>query len=248
MSTPTYLRDVLLDAPERPPTTDHLLLHPTTPSLEALIDLAICVNSHLSERCAARRTRETTYNWPSPTPCPRTPPPTLDLNPYKLDEPIYTQQRNHWPTLFVLCWVWSLYQRLSGKRQHPSGKEGVLTGITIDSSPSPTHSTLVATVSWRRGGHQIQLLINSGADASFICPILVCLLGVPTSSLKQALHTNGLTGACLTEVDTITAPVDLLIFGNHQEEIAFYIIKFPHISMVFGRPWLLWHNTQLDWV
>ena len=41
--------------------------------------------------------------------------------------------------------------------------------------------------------------------------------------------------------------VKLQISGNHQEEMALYIMKSPHISVVFGRPWFVHHIPQVDW-
>ena len=42
-----------------------------------------------------------------------------------------------------------------------------------------SQSTLFATDSWQGVQHQVRVLIDSGADASIMCPTLIRCLGVP---------------------------------------------------------------------
>ena len=81
------------------------------------------------------------------------------------------------------------------KGQRPSVSEGILTGVTNHSSPSASHPALSAQL-------QVQVLLDSGSDASFICPTLVKCLGISTVPLTKT-HAP-LTGVPLEEVQQAT--------------------------------------------
>ena len=65
--------------------------------------------------------------------------------------------------------------------------------------------------------------------------------------LVQPLHPCALTGVPLEEVHRATTPVKILISGNHQEEMVLLVMRFPHVPLVLGRPWMRKHNPQVDW-
>ena len=115
----------------------------------------------------------------------------------------------------------------------------------------PPHRTLAPLCcrpfSWQGTRIQACMLIDSGADANFLCSAIVRRLGVLTSHLTTPLQTNALTGAPLASVD-VMAPVHLLVSGNHKEKIVFYVIKSPHVPLVLGSPWLQRHSTHIDWI
>ena len=124
---------------------------------------------------------------------------------------------------------------LSGKSQCSSVNQGVLTGATQKSTPSTNRSTFPSILSCEEVRLSVPVLLDSGADISFVCPSLVRCLGLTTSPLQQSLHTNALTGAPLAEVDTMTAPVRMQISGNHQEELVLYGMKSPKVPVVLSR-------------
>lgn len=70
---------------------------------------------------------------------------------------------------------------------------------------------------------------------------------MPLSRLKQPLEASGLTRVKLAMVTHSTAPVSLLISGNHQESIAFHVIDSPKAEVVLGHPWLAQHGPHIDW-
>ena len=100
---------------------------------------------------------------------------------------------------------------------------------------------------WKGVQLQVRVLIDSGADANFMCPSLVRRLGMPKSALVRSLHPSSLTGVAQAKVKSVTAPVKLLVLGNHQEGIRFLVMKSPLVPLVLGRPWLRQHNPQIVW-
>ena len=68
---------------------------------------------------------------------------------------------------------------------------------TLDCTPSTICSTIPAILSCREKHQSVLVLLDSGADGSFICPSLVRLVGPSTGSLQQPLCINALTGALL---------------------------------------------------
>ena len=126
--------------------------------------------------------------------------------------------------------------------------EGILTGVTSQSSPAASQPALSARVSWKGTQLlQVPVLLNSGSDASFICPTLIRRLGIPTVALTTPLCPCALTGVPLDEVHLATPLVKVLISGNHQEEMKLLVLKSPRMPLVLGRPWLRLHNPQVDW-
>ena len=78
---------------------------------------------------------------------------------------------------------------------------------------------------WKGSQLLVPVLIDSGAVASFMCPTLVSRLGIPTMSLNDPVCPCALTGAPLDEVRLVTAPVKLLMSGDHHEELAFLVMR-----------------------
>ena len=54
-------------------------------------------------------------------------------------------------------------------------------------------------------------------------------------------------GCLLARVTHRTTPVSLLLSGNHQELISFFVIPSPTSPVVLGLPWLRLHNRHIDW-
>ncbi|XP_060754879.1 serine hydrolase-like protein isoform X1 [Neoarius graeffei] len=72
-------------------------------------------------------------------------------------------------------------------------------------------------------------------------------LGVGRHHLTPPVPVRALGGRRLGTVTHITAPVILLLSGNHQESIKFHLLHSPGQPLILGYPWLRQHNPQLDW-
>lgn len=56
-----------------------------------------------------------------------------------------------------------------------------------------------------------------------------------------------MNGKLLTRVIHITAPILLILSGNHQETVQLFVISSPLSPVVLGLPWLEQHNPHIDW-
>ena len=59
---------------------------------------------------------------------------------------------------------------------------------------------------------------------------------------------RGLSGRRIAFIEYQTAPLKLLLAGNHGEEIQFLVIDCPLSPLVLGFPWLQLHNPHVNWV
>ena len=109
--------------------------------------------------------------------------------------------------------------------------------------PSPT----VCHLLWQDQTSPLTILLDSGADESFIDRELVHQLGINTVPLDSPIETQALDGRPLARVERRTVPVNLLISGNHHESISLLVISSPLSPVVLGYPWLKTHNPQIDW-
>ena len=137
---------------------------------------------------------------------------------------------------------------MSVKRQRPSVSEGILTGVTFEPHPPTSQSSLSSRITWQGTQLQVPVLLDSGADASFICPSLVKRMGISTVPLASPMRPCALKRASMTEVQRFTQPVKMSISGNHQEEMVFLVLQSPRFPLVLGKPWLRKHNPQVDWI
>ena len=94
---------------------------------------------------------------------------------------------------------------------------------------------------------QVPVLLDSGADARFICPTLVRRMEIPTVPLTEPLRPCAITGIPLEEVHRATVPIKIIMSENYQEEMVFLVISSPRVPLVLGRPWMRTHNPQVDW-
>ena len=90
-------------------------------------------------------------------------------------------------------------------------------------------------------------LVDSGADDSFLDSNFACQAKIPLIQLEKPLTANALDGRLLARVTHQTAPVSLILSGNHRELIQFKIISSPQTPLVLGSPWLKKHNPHIDW-
>ena len=61
------------------------------------------------------------------------------------------------------------------------------------------------------------------------------------------MEVSALNGMHLARIEHKTAPLSLLLSGNHQEQISFHLIDSPQTPLVLGHPWLRLHNPSLEW-
>ena len=113
--------------------------------------------------------------------------------------------------------------------------------------PSVSRPLLCATLLWHDQTSPLTILLDSGADESFIDRELVHQMGIDTVPLGSPIETQALDGRPIARVERRTVPVNLLISGNHHESISLLVISSPLSPVVLGFPWLKTHNPQIDW-
>ena len=115
--------------------------------------------------------------------------------------------------------------------------------------PNYTNSRtlLKATLSWQNRSLHLSNLVDSGADKCFLDREVARQLGVDIIPLDVSLEVSALNGMHLARIEHKTAPLSLLLSGNHQEQISFHLIDSPQTPLVLGHPWLRLHNPSLEW-
>lgn len=87
------------------------------------------------------------------------------------------------------------------------------------SCPSPSRVVLHRTLLWAHEKLPLSLLINSGADDSFIDGNLARQAGLPVVELTDPKTVLDLNGGTLARVTHRTETLTLLVSGNHCEHI-----------------------------
>ncbi len=64
---------------------------------------------------------------------------------------------------------------------------------------------------------------------------------------RTHLSKKTLCGTLLTKITRVTQCVTLILSGNHNEEIQFFLIHSPSAPVVLGHTWLVKHNPHIDW-
>ena len=123
---------------------------------------------------------------------------------------------------------------------------GILASRALD--PSVSRPLLCATLLWQDQTFPLSILLDSGADESFIDREVVHQLGINTVPLDSPIETQALHGRSLARVECRTVPVNLLVSGNHHKSISLLAISSPLSLVVLGYPWLKTHNPQIDGV
>lgn len=72
-------------------------------------------------------------------------------------------------------------------------------------------------------------------------------MDTPLEPLHSPLQVRSLNNQKLSLVKFKTAPVSVVLAGNHCELISFYVIDQASPPIVLGFPWLQKHNPRLDW-
>ena len=130
--------------------------------------------------------------------------------------------------------------RLLGKRTGSSVTRGLM--ASRSRNPSVSRHLLEAVLLWRDQTLPLSILLDSGADDSFIDLDLVKRLQIATIPLDLPIETQALDGRTLTRVERRTVPLNLLVSGNHHESISLLVISSPFSPVVLGYPWF--SNSQ----
>lgn len=113
----------------------------------------------------------------------------------------------------------------------------------VPSVRAPLHALL----SWKSQSRSVKVIIDSGADESFIHRDLVGLLGIPTHPLSTPVVARALDGRSISRITQITVPVQLRVSGNHCEYLQLLPVFSPDVPVVLGLSWLRRHNPTIDW-
>lgn len=123
---------------------------------------------------------------------------------------------------------------------------GVLAS-TASSRSLPSRLILPGTLFGGESSLPVDLLIDSGADDSFIDETLARQAGLPLVRLAEPRVVQDLDGRTLARASFRTDTLSLLVSGNHHEQIQFFLIPSSACPVILGSPWLATHNPQLDW-
>ena len=117
--------------------------------------------------------------------------------------------------------------------------------VATSTSVSQNRMQLGATLIWQDHSFPLSVLIDSGADDSFIDFTFVRHTNIPVIRLCEAQTVNAL-GRLLADVTHQTITLTLIISGNYCETISLLVITSP-LTPVLGFPWLKLHNPQFNW-
>uniref|UniRef100_A0A8D3E617 Retrotransposon-derived protein PEG10 n=1 Tax=Scophthalmus maximus TaxID=52904 RepID=A0A8D3E617_SCOMX len=149
--------------------------------------------------------------------------------------------------VYVLWSAWTFRVPLSGKSQGSSVRRKVLVSHTSIKTFQEKRPLFHIKLFLPEGSHALSTFIDSGADASIMDEGLVQQLGIDRVPLPRPVAVHALDGHLLGTVTHQTAPIHMLLSGNHHETVQFHILSSPRIPVILGYPWLRRHNPHLDW-
>ena len=234
---------------------DELTSREESSDLEHLIALAIRVDNRLRERRRERALCSSSTPSSMPPAASRPPlsvsfPPRHERRPLSESEPMQigrTHLSSEERERRILSRVFlSGCPSRPGKRAASPVTRGILASRALD--PSVSRPLLCATLLWQDQAFPLTILLDSGADESFINREVVHQLGIDTVPLDSPIETQALDGRTLARVERRSVPVNLLVSGNHHESISLLVISSPLSPVVLGYPWLKTNNPQIDWV
>lgn len=125
--------------------------------------------------------------------------------------------------------------RLLGTQQECflSQHEGLSISTGRPLLPSPNQNQIKFIWFW--DSISLSFLVNSGAYDSFIDQDLIKQASIPTEVLSEPKTIQGLNGEILAKVTHRTAPLTLIVFGNHSKRIQLFLI--PSSSLFSWHPW-----------
>ena len=87
------------------------------------------------------------------------------------------------------------------------------------------------------------VLMDSGADKSFMDWRLVKRLGLNLLPLLKPLEVSSLDGRLLCKVTHHTQPIQLIMARDHRESLSFHLFDSPSPPLLLGLPWLILTST-----
>jgi predicted aspartyl protease len=90
---------------------------------------------------------------------------------------------------------------------------------------------------WGNQSKSLRVLIDSGADESFMDANLASELDIPTQPLSIPMYVRTLDGCSIDWVTHNTNPINLRVSGIHSETIQFLLIKSPQVPVVSRFSW-----------
>lgn len=128
------------------------------------------------------------------------------------------------PLLPILCFPRTFYFAMSSppKIPNPALNLGVLSGGTIQTKP---RTTLPTTILDQKTHISLQALVDSCSEHNLICPKLVENYNLPVEVLSFPSKVTALNERALTVITHQTAPLNLVLSGNHHDQIPFFV--FP---------------------
>lgn len=117
-------------------------------------------------------------------------------------------------------------------------------GVSIQKASS---TLLPVRLQWATRSHRGQALLDSGAEGNFMDWSFAQQLQIPTITLTNKISVNALNGQQLPTVSHTTSQITLITYGNHSEELSFFLMDSPQVPIVLGHPWLVRHYPRVDW-
>lgn len=243
---------------------DALAARDETDSLEALMSLSVCLDNHLRERRREKAGHLKMFSPNSQSP---------ELATASLTKQLLSLSSYHRPLEFwmqlgrahltpaeqqrmikeVRCIYWpsgSLPVQLlpEAKREGSPVNQGVLVSQTSSKDPSPAlRVQLPASLLWSQQTLPLPTLVDSGADDNFIDSDLVLQANIPAEEINPPKDIKALGSKLLACITHRTAPITLVISGNHHKVIQSLVIPSHNYPIVLGHPWLKLHNPYIDW-
>ena len=133
------------------------------------------------------------------------------------------------PQLSVLWRTWTFHLYMSVKITGPPVAKVILVGHVQTPWFPSVRAPLHALLSWRSQSHSGKVVIDLGADESFIHRDLVELLGIPTHPLSTPVVDRAMDGRSISRITQITVQVELQVSGNHCEYLQLFPVSSPDV-------------------
>ncbi|KAJ1216337.1 hypothetical protein NDU88_003940 [Pleurodeles waltl] len=137
--------------------------------------------------------------------------------------------------------------------KHPSCREGLLLGVTVDPSQSK-HLKLRIRVQVKKKTYFKKALVNSGATGNFVDAQLVRAWGISCIEKKTPETIQAVDGKLLTggPITLQTVPLTIICEGKnqrkkHKEKLILDVIHAPQYGIILGLHWLTHHNPEINW-
>jgi hypothetical protein len=99
-------------------------------------------------------------------------------------------------------------------------------------------------------GKKVRILIDPGATTNFISEKTVRRIKIKTAEKRNPYTLKAFDDKTVAYnggwVDTETENTELLI-GTHEETISLDISDLGEHEIILGRPWMNFHNPEIDW-